>query len=60
MQAAEYSQLTELESLLSQLEQHGSAGETIANHLKLLINTADLDGIVEYVEGVINEQNYSS
>ncbi|MCW8930069.1 MAG: ATP-binding protein [Gammaproteobacteria bacterium] len=58
-QAAEYSQLTELKKLLVQLEKHGPAGEIVANHLELLINTADLDGIAEYVEGVINEQNHS-
>ncbi len=59
MQAAEYSQLTELNKLLSKLEEYGPEGEVIANHLDLLINTADLDGILEYVEGVINEQNHT-
>lgn len=55
LQAAEYSQLTELKNLLTQLEEYGSAGEIVAHHLELLINTADLDGILEYVEGIINE-----
>ncbi len=59
MQAAEYSQLTELKNLLIPLEKKGPAGEIVAHHLELLINTADLDGILEYVEGVINEQNQS-
>ncbi len=56
MQAAEYSQLTELNKLLIKLEEYGPAGEIVANHLELLISTADLDGILEYVEGVIYEQ----
>ena len=56
-QAAEYSQLTELKRLLEQFDKYGPAGEIIANHLELLINTADLDGISDYVKGVINEQN---
>ena len=55
MQAAEYSQLTELRRLLAQLDKYGPAGEIMANHLELLINTADLEGILEYVEGIINE-----
>jgi len=56
-QAAEYSQLTELKNLLQQFNQYGAEGEIIAHHLELLINSADLDGISNYVEGVINEQN---
>ncbi len=59
MQAAEYSQLSELNKLLIKLEEYGPAGEIVANHLELLISTADLDGILEYVEGVIYEQKRS-
>ena len=58
-QAAEYGKLTELGHLITRLNEYGEAGETIANHLELLISTADLDGILEYVEDVIHEQHTS-
>jgi len=58
-QAAEYGQLTELGNLLTELKEYGQAGKNIANHLELLITSADLEGILEYVEGVISEQNAS-
>ncbi|MCU7937997.1 MAG: response regulator [gamma proteobacterium symbiont of Bathyaustriella thionipta] len=55
MQAAEYGQLTELGKLLTRFSEYGEAGKIIANHLELLISTADLDGILDYVENIINE-----
>lgn len=57
--AAEYGQLTELGKLLTDLREYGQEGKNIANHLELLISSADLDGILEYVEGVISEHNTS-
>lgn len=55
LQAAEYSQLTELKKLLTELNQYGNEGKRVASHLEMLINTADLDGISDYVKGIINE-----
>jgi signal transduction histidine kinase/DNA-binding response OmpR family regulator len=54
--AAEYGQLTQLSELLPELKKYGSSGETIAQHLDLLVNTADLDGIYEYVQTLTHEQ----
>lgn len=54
-QAAEYGQLTELSKLLTGLSTYGEAGQIIASHLELLISSADLDGILDYVENMINE-----
>ena len=49
-QAAEYGQLTELNKLLSKLSEYGQQGEQVAKHLQALINTADLNGILKYIE----------
>ena len=54
-QAAEYGQLTELSNLIKPLKNYGSEGEVIANHLDLLINSADLDGILEYIANLEHE-----
>ena len=52
--AAEFGQLTELKKLIIQLNK-SSDTETIANHLELLISSADLNGITNYVETIIND-----
>jgi len=49
-QAAEYGQLTKLNKLSSQLSEYGQQGEQVAEHLQALINTADLNGILKYIE----------
>jgi len=54
--AAEYGQLTELSHLLKNLDNYGDEGKIIANHLELLISSADLDGIIEYVENLTHEK----
>ena len=33
---------------------YGEAGQIVANHLDLLITKADLDGIIDYMEVIIN------
>ncbi|WP_198262921.1 ATP-binding protein [sulfur-oxidizing endosymbiont of Gigantopelta aegis] len=56
VQATEYSQLSELKNLLKQLQQYGDDGKHVAKYLNRLINSADLDGIFQYVEALANEQ----
>jgi len=51
-QAAEYGQLSELKNLIPQLSNYGEAEQTIAHKLKILVDTADLDGILNYIENL--------
>jgi len=53
--AAEYGQLTELRALILAFNDYGEAGQIVANHLDLLITKADLDGIIDYMEVIIND-----
>ena len=49
-QAAEYGQLTELSRLIIDFKDYGQLGEKVAEQLRILINSADLDGILTYIE----------
>jgi signal transduction histidine kinase/DNA-binding response OmpR family regulator len=52
LQAAEYGQLTVLKKLLIPLKKYGKKGEITANHLQLLIDSADLDGLIDYIKNI--------
>ena len=54
LEAAEYGQLTRLNALIKQLEKYGEDGKIASRKIKLLINTADLDGIINYVKSMID------